>query len=51
MGIQEALSKYPIMDKILVLFLRTLLIIAEKCEDFNDEVLSYHIYEFLANYF
>ncbi len=38
MGVEEALKKYPVMDKVLVLFLRTLLMIAEQCSEFDEFV-------------
>lgn len=36
--VYQLLSKYPIMDKILVLFLRTILIMGEQCQNYEDEI-------------
>ena len=45
------LRKYTIMDKVFVIFMRTILILGEKCEDFEDEIDPAELYEFLADYF
>ena len=50
-GVSEMLAKYPIMDKILVIFLRNILIYGDVCESFDQTIESVEIYEFLADYF
>ena len=49
--ISEMLSKYPVIDTILVIFMRTILILGHKCTSFEDSIDTVELYEFLSDYF
>jgi hypothetical protein len=51
LGVEEGLKKYPIVNKLFVLFFRSILIIADQCSDFDDDVEASEIYDLLGNYF
>ncbi len=51
MGVEESLNKYPIINKIFVIFLRSMLILSDKCQSFDELVEPTELYDFFANYF
>lgn len=51
LGVEQALRKYPVINKLFVLFFRSILIIAEHCQHFEEEVNAAEAYDLLANYF
>ena len=51
MGVEEGLKKYPVVAKVFVLFLRSVLMIGEQCSTIDEEVSPADAYELLGNYF
>ena len=48
---EEGLKKYPVVAKVLVLFLRSVLMIGEQCSTVDEEISPADAYELLGNYF
>ena len=48
---EEGLKKYPVVAKVFVLFLRSVLMIGEQCSTIDEEVSPADAYELLGNYF
>ena len=42
--VSEMLRKYTIMDKVFVIFVRTILILGEKCADFEEDIDPAELY-------
>ena len=51
MGVEEGLKKYPVVAKVFVLFLRSVLMIGEQCSTIDEEISPADAYELLGNYF
>ena len=51
MGVEEGLKKYPVVAKVFVLFLRSVVMIGEQCSTIDEEVSPADAYELLGNYF
>ena len=48
---EEGLKKYPVVAKVFVLFLRSVLMIGEQCSTIDEEISPADAYELLGNYF
>jgi hypothetical protein len=51
LGVEEALKKYPIVNKLFVVFFRSILMVTEQCAGFDEQVSANDTYDLLANYF
>ena len=50
-GVTQMLEKYPAMEKVFVVLMRTMLIYAEKCQDMEQSIDPVELYEYLSEYF
>lgn len=51
LGMEEGLKRYPVIAKVFVLFLRSVLMIGEQCSSIDEEISPADAYELLGNYF
>ena len=49
--VSEMLRKYAVMDKVFVIFIRTILVLGDKCDYFDEMMDPSDLYEFLAEFF